>query len=970
MKKIFTLGAAILLGALLLSSCGKTYTYQTVPNDPLKARIYTLDNGLKVYLTVYKDAPRIQTYIPVRVGGKNDPAETTGLAHYFEHLMFKGTKSFGTQSYEAEKPYLDSIEALFEQHRATADEAERRAIYKEIDSLSQLASQYAIPNEYDKLMAAIGASGTNAYTSEDVTCYTDDIPSNEIENWAKIQADRFTNAVIRGFHTELETVYEEYNMYLTRDTWKVIETLFSSLFPFHPYGTQTVLGTQEHLKNPSITNIKNYYNTYYVANNMAVCLSGDFDPDKTIRIIDKYFGKLRSNPNIPTVKVGKETAISSPIKKEVLGNDPESLWIGWRLPGAKAEEAELCQLMDYILLNGKAGLIDLNITQKQRTLSASGGYYGLSDYGMFYLTARPKQGQTLAQAKSILLEQIDLLKKGEFEEWLLQATINNFKLHKMQQLEHNSVRAQMFVDAFTNGADWATYATRLDRMSSITKQQIVDFANKYFANGYIEVHKLTGKDPNEKKIEKPTITPIKTNRDAESALLAEVKSAKVKPIEPVFLDFEKDLDLLQAKQNIPVLYKQNVENDRFEMSYIFEMGTKSDKVLGLAFSYLQYLGTSQYTPEQIKSEFYKLACSFSVWSSENRVYASISGLSANMEKAVALLEALLADPQVNNEAFKNLIVDTEKKRADAKLVQGQIFGMLRNYAEWGAKSPATNVLTSAELKRLKPQELTARVKDLRKYQHRISYYGPMEKQEFLALIDKQHSVAESLQPVIPAQKFEEQMTKENTVLFAPYDAKQIYFAMISKRGEKFDDTKTPIIKLYNEYFGGGMSSIVFQEMREARGLAYSAGAGYSQPSRLDQSCTFSSFIATQNDKMDDAVKAFHEIINEMPESQNAFDIAKESMLTNLRTQRTTKSGVIWSYIYTHDDLGLNYDRNQQVFEKVQGMTLADVKKFQEENVKGRAYTYCILGNEKDLDFKTMATYGKVQKLKLEDIFGY
>lgn len=212
MNKRSKLFGLLLLFLAVTSMSGanvKDYHYITVPNDPLKARIYTLDNGLKVYMTVNKEQPRIQTYIAVRVGGKNDPAETTGLAHYFEHLMFKGTPKFGTQNYEAEKPLLDQIEQQFEVYRKTTDSIARKAIYHKIDSLSYEASKYAIPNEYDKLMAAIGAKGTNAYTSFDVTCYTEDIPSNEMDNWAKIQAERFQNCVIRGFHTELETVYEE-----------------------------------------------------------------------------------------------------------------------------------------------------------------------------------------------------------------------------------------------------------------------------------------------------------------------------------------------------------------------------------------------------------------------------------------------------------------------------------------------------------------------------------------------------------------------------------------------------------------------------------------------------------------------------------------------------------------------------------------------------------------------------------------
>jgi len=443
----------------------------------------------------------------------------------------------------------------------------------------------------------------------------------------------------------------------------------------------------------------------------------------------------------------------------------------------------------------------------------------------------------------------------------------------------------------------------------------------------------------------------------------------VKPIEPVFLDFSKDLEKFNAKKDIPVIYKRNTENERFELSYIFEMGTNSDKALGLAFSYLRFLGTSKYTPEQIQSEFYKLACSFSVSSSPERVTVSLSGLSQNMERALVLLEELLSDPQVNEVAFANLIRDTENNRRNAKLELQNVFNMLRNYAVWGRRSPQTNVLSSAELRALRPQNLITRITDLHKYQRRITYYGPHEKTEFLRIINDHHRVSEILQPPIPPQRFEEQMTRENGVLFVHYPGTQINFAMISKRGERFDEKKIPIVAMYNSYFGGGMGSIVFQEMREVRGLAYSASANFVTPPRLDQTYRFQTFIATQNDKMDDAVQAFHDIINNMPESENVFDVARENLLTNLRTQRITRGQVISSYIAAQD-LGLNYDRNRVIFENAQNLTLTDVINFQQEHIRNRRYTYCIAGDKDDLDFRAMATYGRIQRLTLTDIFGY
>ena len=284
--------------ALCATAQSERRTYQSVEGDPMATRIYTLDNGLKVYLSVNKEKPRIQTYIAVRTGSRNDPAETTGLAHYLEHLMFKGTKRFGTSNAEKEAPLLDTIQDMYETYRTMTDTEQRKAQYHRIDSVSQLAARYNIPNEYDKLMAAIGSEGSNAYTSNDVTCYVEDIPANEVENWARIQSDRFQNMVIRGFHTELESVYEEYNMGLTRDNNKMWEAMNRLLFPTHPYGTQTTIGTQEHLKNPSIVNIKNYFRRYYVPNNVAICMAGDLDCDKVMDTIERYFGGWKPNRNL------------------------------------------------------------------------------------------------------------------------------------------------------------------------------------------------------------------------------------------------------------------------------------------------------------------------------------------------------------------------------------------------------------------------------------------------------------------------------------------------------------------------------------------------------------------------------------------------------------------------------------------------------------------------------------------------
>ena len=960
----------ILLVAISLGSCTSKYNYETVPNDPLKARIYTLDNGLKVYMTVNKETPRIQTYIAVRVGGKNDPAETTGLAHYFEHLMFKGTTNFGTQNYEIERPLLDQIEEQFEIYRKTTDSLERKAIYARIDSISYEASKYAIPNEYDKLMAAIGANGTNAYTSFDVTCYTEDIPSNQIDNWAKIQAERFENCVIRGFHTELETVYEEKNMSLTRDPRKVYEAVLSSLFPHHPYGTQTVLGTQEDLKNPSIKNIKEYYKKWYVPNNMAICLSGDFDPDQMIATIDKYFGGLKPNPDLPKLNLPRETDITTPVVREVFGPDAESVALAWRFPGAASKDVETLQVVSQILYNGQAGLFDLDLTQQQKTLSSYCYPMPMSDYSALMMQGRPKQGQTLDEVKDLMLGELKKLRDGDFDEKMLEANINNFKLYQMQQLENNDARADMFVESFVNGSDWADEVTALDRMSKLTKNDIIAFANKYLKDdNYAIIYKKQGKDPNEKKMSKPEITPIVMNRDTVSSFLKEIQASVVQPIEPVFLDYSKDLSQLKAKSDLPVLYKQNTTNDIFQLIYLFDMGSNNDKALGTAAQYLEYLGTADMTPEEVKSEFYRLACSFFVSPGSKRTYVVLSGLNENMPAAMELFEKLMANAQVNKEAYDNMAKDVLKARKDAKLNQMQNFSRLVSYATYGPKSPATNLLSESELTYMNPQELIDRIKELNSFKHRILYYGPSSQDDLLAIINKEHQVPETLKEIPAGNNFEPLLTPETKVFIAPYDAKQIYMSQISNKGEKFDPAAESGRQLYNEYFGGGMNSIVFQEMRESRGLAYSAWAGMLKPTYLTDPYTLRTQIATQNDKMVDAINTFNDIINNMPESEAAFKLAKDGMIARMRTDRTIKMDVIWDYI-SAQYLGQNVDSRIQLYNDVQNMTLKDVIDFQNKWIKGRTYTYAILGDKKELDMDALKKVGPVIELKQEDIFGY
>lgn len=968
MRKILLF--AVIVASMLAVACNTSkYKYETVKGDPLNTQIYTLQNGLKVYMTVNKERPRIQTMVAVKVGGKNDPAETTGLAHYFEHLMFKGTEQFGTTDYAAEKPMLDQIEGLFEIYRKTTDEAQRKSIYQQIDSISYEASKIAIPNEYDKLMSTIGANGTNAFTSQDMTVYVEDIPSNEIDNWAKIQSDRFKHPVIRGFHTELETIYEEKNMSLTQDSRKVWEAMDAALFPNHPYGTQTVLGTQENLKNPSITNVKNFYKAFYVPNNMAICVSGDFNPDEMIATVEKYFGDMQPNPNIPKLEFKPEAPITTPIVREVFGLDAANVTLAWRLPGESDHSNDVAEIAGSILYNGQAGLIDLDLNQQQKVLSSYAYTSTQPDYSSFIVSGKPKEGQTLDQVRDLLLGEVTKLRNGDFGDELIQATINNYKMQLMRSYEDNRNRAMYYVYSFIDGSTWADYIQRLGRMEKVTKQDIVDWADKFLgAESYAVVFKREGKDPNEQKIAAPKITPIATNRDSQSEFVTEIQAEKVKPIEPKFVDYSKDLSQFEARQGVNVLYKKNELNDIFTLIYVFDTGTENDPAMNLAFDYLDYLGTDKMTAEDIASKMYDIACSFYLYAGSNQSWIQISGLSENMDEAMSIVEGLIADAQPNEEILSNLKEDALKSRADAKLNQGRCFSALRRYVTFGKEYIQKTTLTDPALKAITSEQLLTKVSDLMGKQHEVLYYGPQTESQFKKALADNHKTAAELQPL--EKKFNVyQQVAANKVILAQYDAKQLYYLQYSDRGENFDIASDPEIALYNEYFGGGMNTIVFQEMREARGLAYTAWATLASPTNATGTYYYFAYIATQNDKMKQAIQAFDDIINNMPASEKAFSIAKEALITRLRTERTVKDEVLWSYISMRD-MGLTEPRDKQIFEKAQALTLDDVKAVQEKWVKNRKYYYGILGDIQDLDLNYLKTLGPIQTVSQSDIFGY
>lgn len=943
------------------------YSYRYVSNDPTQSRFYTLKNGLTVILSKNTKQPRIQTYIATKAGSKTDPKEHTGLAHYLEHMLFKGTDRFGTLDWGKEEPLLGQIYALYEKYNHSTDTAERRAIYKQIDLISGEASKFAIPNEYDKLMSNMGAKGSNAFTSFEQTVYVEDIPNNVIDKYLRVQAERFRNPVLRLFHTELESVYEEKNINLDKDDRKVTEAMFEAIFPNNNYGKQTVLGSVEHLKNPSLKAIQQYYQTYYVPNNMAIIMSGDFDPEAVIKRIDQAFGYMVSKP-VPEYIFEQEQPIIHPISRTVTGPSAEYLAMGFRFPGAASPDAQMLNFVANMLCNSAAGLMDINLLKSQKLLRAAAYPQILKDYSILTLEGSPVEGQTLDDVKKMLLNEIYKLRNGDFSEDLITSIVNNEKKSEMRKLGNNPSVAYDLLSNFTSELDWAKELDYTNLLSKITKEDIVHFANKYLSdNNYVAIYKRQGIDTGLVKVVKPAITPVTVNRLAESPFYKQISTIVELPIQPHWIDFNKDLSKFKLL-DLDVFAVHNQENELFNLTYQFDVGKWDNKLLDLAIGYLEFLGTKDKSSEKFSQDFYKLASNFSASSGDEESMIGISGLNNNFGVSVDLLHDLLHHCVADEVAFKSYIERIKKMRTNEKDDKGAIMEGLKAYAQYGAKNPFNLTLTDQELDRLTAEDLVTVLHNLVHAKPRVLYYGPQSVSELIKNLKPLKNDSNAYYKIARGVKFVEKPTIGNKVLFAHYPMKQTEVFWVRNTGI-FDRRLMPTVAFFNGYFGAGIGSVVFQTLRESKALAYSTYAYYRQPQKKENHEIVEAYIGTQSDKFKDAVSGMKELLTDLPESKIGVESVRENLLKSLASERITGAGILSSYLEAQRR-GISEDPRKAIFEQIPKLTYNDLKTFHANKISHKPFTYCIIGDEEDLKDSKVSSFADIKKLSLSEIFGY
>ena len=569
-----------------------------------------------------------------------------------------------------------------------------------------------------------------------------------------------------------------------------------------------------------------------------------------------------------------------------------------------------------------------------------------------------------------MLQEMAKLRRGEFDNDLLPSVIANKKLNFYRGLDSNDNRASIMVDAFINDEKWEDVASKLERQSKLTKQDIVDFANKYLRDdNFICVYKQMGEDTTLKKIEKPAITPIPANREYESAFVKEIKNTQVPEIQPQFLDFKKDLTVGKTSRKLPLVYKQNTQDDLFNLVFRYEFGDEDDIRYSYAAQYLDYIGTDKKSVSAIKQTFYKLACNFSIVQGSKTLQISLNGLNENLPAALRLTEEILHHAKADKTSWNQFIDLIEKQQQDAKTNQMSNFSYLWDYSTYGAYNPTRNAIKTADLRKMDPQELVNLLGGLNNMEHTVAYYGPYSEKQLNSLLAKEHKTAKKLAAVPEGKEYKMEEIKQNEIYIAPYDAKNIYLRSYQNTGKKSDVKDGALISLFNEYYGGGMNTIVFQELRETRGLAYNAGAAYYTPVRKDEKDYFMRHIITQNDKMMDCIHVFDEITDNLPQNEASFNLAKQNLMKSIQSRRVTKAGVINAY-FNAKLRGIDYDVTKLYYEQLPSLTLQDITNFEKQNIVGKPYRMVILGDEKNLDMKSLEKIAPIKRLSQEEIFGY
>ncbi|MDY0142113.1 MAG: insulinase family protein [Bacteroidales bacterium] len=934
--------------------------------NKLKLTEYKLENGLSVYLNEDTSVPNVLGAVVIKTGGKYDPAEHTGTSHYLEHMMFKGTDELGTTDYKAEKLYLDSISEKYDELAKINDETERKAIQKKINELSLEAGKYAIPNELDRTLDQIGASMVDAFTSDEIVAYFNMFPNNQMEKWMMIYSHRFKYPVFRLFQSELETVFEEKNMYADNFATNLIETFYKNFYKNHPYGTQTVLGTSEHIKNPSLTNMRKMHQTYYVANNMALIITGNFNTDEVKPMIEKYFGSWKSG-EIPEFPEYKEPAFQG-IEKVVERLTPvKAGLIGYRTIPANHKDEIALEVATALLSNSSStGYLD-KLSIEGELLEAMCFGDVRNDHGAIVVLYVPKIiGQSHKKAFKIVNNEIMKLQTQDIDKELLEAVKLNMIKEHQQSLEDPTNRAFLIASLFTANKKWDEIINYPKMISEITAEDIKNVAEKYLNENMLSFQSKMG-FPKKNRLEKPGFDPvIPVNTEAKSKFGKKLNEMPENKTKPNFVDFEKDITSIELKGGAKIYYVENKINDIFNLTIKFQKGTNSDMQLSQLAEYIQLIGTEKLELNEFNNQLQQLGCSFYTNVEDNYFTIYIDGFDSKFKESIDLITSLLKSPKADESKLKNIKRNASFGRKFESSSPDELASAMFNYGLYGKNSKYLRRTTVKEIKNTSSQDLLDLLSSVTNEKFSIHYSGSLNPKLIAEITEENLNFKTKESDTKFPVFFDRTEYKENTILFLD-DPKslqsRIYFYV---DGEINNPEERTIAKAYNQYFGTGMSAIVFQEVREFRSMAYSAYAVY-RPAFLPKDKGYlQAYVGTQCDKTIDAISLMDSLIHQMPVKENRMPDIAAALTQSINSSKPTWRNIS-EKIESWKIQGYKEDPAIIDYKVYDNLDFKQIYEFYENNIQQKPMLICIVGNKKNIDMDKLAKFGKIIELDKKDI---
>ena len=940
-----------------------------VVNAQLQVKELKLSNGMSVWLNEDHSQPKVFGAVVVKAGAKDCP--NTGIAHYFEHIMFKGTDRLGTIDYQAEKPWLDSISAQYDFLSQTKDEAERTLIQQHINELSLKAADYMIPNEFNRLISKYGGSGLNAGTSYDLTFYYNLFMPQFMEHWCWLNSERLMHPVFRGFQGELENVYEEKNRSSDKMTGDLQEKIFGNVFKTQPYA-YPIIGSTENLKNPRLSDMEAFYKKYYVASNMCLVLCGDITPDSTLTaLLEQTFGRVQTGPvpqrgysPMPDIQADERYEVKLPIP--LFGMEA----MVYKSPTEYEPDAMALDIVNKLLFNGKAGLLD-SLKNEHKVMLAAAFSVGLDDAAGSAVIIVPKLFGKMKTAEERVKEQMQKIMNGEFSDEQLEALKRELVMEAQQQLETISKRAQLLVMIYSKGKTWQDVLAKIENIKKVTRADVIAAAKKYYDANYITLSKKYG-IPDKETLKQPGYKPIvPKNMDAKSAFAQQLEQIPVKPAAIRTVDFEKDVTIQKLNDHATLYYKENPINDIFTFTLRYKDGKLHTPKLDVLAGYLSELGTDSLKKQQFEQAWQRLGTTMEVGVGEDTFKFELTGPDAQLVPSLRLLAHFLRSAKGDDDALDEAKdADKVDRKSFGKQKDDVLKPMLHRIL-YGQKSSFLTQLSKKEIKALKSDELLSLFRELQQYDCELFYCGrqPLEY------------VATQSQHALPLA----QCTKPQADTFRPlqqYSEPTVYFYNVPKSRQNYVvsyDAVSPLptagqrvkFKVLDEYFGGGMSSVLFQNVREFRSLAYSTG-GRSFTTSLAQhpqaTLGYITATGTQADKTLEALTTIDSLLHYMPMKEENLDAARQSVISDIQNDYPTFRNMA-SYVANQRMEGYATDPNEEVARLLPSVTTQDIVQFHQQHIaNNKNRVWLIIGDKKLTDMKALARFGKVVELKKEDVY--